>query len=57
MSQILTNDKIPSEEPYYKYVLEVLEGGISHKEFQAKKGKHCDWCDYKDLLCPAWEKN
>ena len=25
MSQILCNDKTPSEEPYYKYVLEVLK--------------------------------
>ena len=30
MSQILTNDRIPSEEPYYKYVLEVLEDTVSH---------------------------
>ena len=36
MSQILCNDKTPSEEPYYKYVLEELEGGITHQEFQKK---------------------
>ena len=46
MSQILTNDKIPSEEPYYKYVLEVLEGGISHQEFQAKIDKSTNPMDY-----------
>ena len=46
MSQILTNDRIPSEEPYYKYVLEVLEGGISHKEFQAKIEKTTNPMDY-----------
>ncbi len=46
MSQILTNDKIPSEEPYYKYVLEVLEGGISHKEFQAKIERTTNPMDY-----------
>ena len=46
MSQILTNDRIPSEEPYYKYVLEVLEGGISHREFQAKIEKTTNPMDY-----------
>ena len=46
MSQILTNDRIPSEEPYYKYVLEVLEGGISHKEFQAKIERTTNPMDY-----------
>ncbi len=29
---------------------------IKRKEFQAKTGKHCDWCDYKNLACPAWEQ-
>ena len=33
---ILTNEKIPSENPYYRYVLEVIEGGITHSEFQDK---------------------
>ena len=36
MSQMLTNEKKPSENPYYRYVLEVIEGGISHSEFQDK---------------------
>lgn len=26
------NKKIPSEDPYYRYVLEVIRGGISHRE-------------------------
>ena len=46
MSQILTNDKIPSEEPYYKYVLQELEGGISHTEFQKKIDKTTNPMDY-----------
>ena len=46
MSQILCNDKTPSEEPYYKYVLEVLEGGITHKEFQKKIEKTTNPMDY-----------
>ena len=30
--------------------------GIKNREFEFKKGRHCDWCDYKTLLCPAWEE-
>lgn len=33
---VLTNDKKPSDNPYYRYVLEVIEGGITHSEFQDK---------------------
>ena len=43
---ILTNDKIPSEEPYYKYILEELEGGITHAEFVAKLTKSTGLQDY-----------
>ena len=25
------------------------------KEFNPKKGRHCEWCDYKFLACPEWE--
>ena len=33
----VTNKKIPSkDDPYYRYVLEELEGGITHAEFAAK---------------------
>tara|TARA_Y100001937_G_scaffold117292_1_gene170376 strand:+ start:179 stop:1366 length:1188 start_codon:yes stop_codon:yes gene_type:complete len=46
MSQILCNDKTPSEEPYYKYVLEELEGGISHSEFQKKIERTTNPMDY-----------
>ncbi len=35
-------------------IIEVA-AGIRRKEFNAKTGKHCDWCDYKNLVCPAWE--
>ncbi len=28
---------------------------IRNKEFPAKTGRYCDWCDYKQLICPAWE--
>ena len=33
-----------------------VAAGIRKREFSAKKGKHCDWCDYKNLICPAWEQ-
>ena len=31
---VLTNKKTPSENPFYRYVLEEIEGGITHSEFQ-----------------------
>jgi len=39
---VLTNTNTPSHDPYYKYVLEEIEGGISHSEFQDKIKKSCD---------------
>ncbi|MBT5460970.1 MAG: PD-(D/E)XK nuclease family protein, partial [Candidatus Marinimicrobia bacterium] len=32
-----------------------VAAGIRHRKFDAKTGRHCDWCDYKSLVCPAWE--
>ena len=29
--------------------------GIRAKRFEPCSGYHCDWCDYKNLACPAWE--
>ena len=46
MSQILCNDKKPSDDPYYKYILEEIEGGISHAEFSAKIEKTTNVQDY-----------
>jgi len=36
----------------------ILEVGksIRNQEFTPCKGFHCDWCDYKSLLCPEWEE-
>lgn len=42
----LTNKNKPSDNPFYKYVLEELEGGISHKEFQEKIEKTINPLDY-----------
>ena len=33
-----------------------VAAGIRKREFSANKSKHCDWCDYKNLICPAWEQ-
>jgi len=46
MSQILCNDKKPSDDPYYKYILEVIEGGITHTEFSSKIEKTTNVQDY-----------
>jgi len=46
MSQILCNEAKPSDNPYYRYVLEVLEGGITHEEFAAKIEKTTNPMDY-----------
>lgn len=36
----------------------ILEVGknIRNQEFSPCKGFHCEWCDYKTLLCPEWEE-
>tara|TARA_B100000282_G_scaffold30844_1_gene19793 strand:- start:76 stop:1275 length:1200 start_codon:yes stop_codon:yes gene_type:complete len=34
---VLTNEDVPSKNPYYRYILEEMCGGISHKEFQDTK--------------------
>jgi len=37
----------------------IIETGenIRKQKFDSCKGFHCDWCDYKYLLCPEWEEN
>ena len=30
----LVNSKVPSEDPFYRYILEEIHGGITHNEFQ-----------------------
>ena len=42
-----TNKKIPSkDDPYYRYVLEVMHGGITHAEFQKTLKKSTDAMHY-----------
>ena len=35
-------------------IIEVASN-IQNRNFEPSKGMHCEWCDYKDLICPAWE--
>jgi site-specific DNA-cytosine methylase len=42
----LTNKNKPSDNPFYKYVLEELEGGITHKQFQEKIDKTINPLDH-----------
>ena len=46
MSTILTNEKKPSDNPFYKYCLEEIEGGITHSEFQDKIEKSTNPLDH-----------
>ena len=46
MSKIITNKRKPSEDPYYKFVLEELHGGITHNEFQNQLTKTANIQDY-----------
>ena len=43
---ILTNKKIPSKNPFYRFVLEEMCGGITHQEFQRKITKTVNPMDY-----------
>lgn len=46
MSQILANSRVPSDNPFYKYVLQEMEGGITHAEFANKIEKTTNPLDY-----------
>lgn len=48
MAQILTNNKKPSEDPYYRYVLEELNGGMTHQEFIQSVDKSYQILNYID---------
>jgi site-specific DNA-cytosine methylase len=46
MSQVLTNNRVPSENPFYRYVLQEIEEGITHQEFANKIEKTTNPLDY-----------
>ena len=37
-----------------KDVIEAIADKIRSKEFDAKIGHHCDYCEFKDLVCPEF---
>jgi len=41
----------------FREKIDLVVAGITNRDFDCKTGRHCDWCDYKQLLCPAWESN
>ncbi len=43
---ILANNDIPSQNPFYRYVLEIMCGGMKHKEFQDKLTRSQNAMDY-----------
>ena len=53
---ILTNSRKPSENPFYKYVLEEMEGGITHKEFSSKIEKTTNPLDYIEAAGITYDK-
>lgn len=36
---VLTNENLPTDNPFYQYLLEVVEGGLTHEEYAAKLDK------------------
>jgi site-specific DNA-cytosine methylase len=46
----LTNEGKPSDNPFYKYVLEEIEGGITHREFFDKIERTINPMDYIENL-------
>ncbi|NOZ03072.1 MAG: ATP-dependent helicase [FCB group bacterium] len=46
----------PEELALFREEIRAVGRGIRKQEFDPCKGFHCDWCDYKHLLCPAWEE-
>jgi DNA helicase-2/ATP-dependent DNA helicase PcrA len=57
---LTSNEKVSSErtkeelEETKEEILKVADS-ILKREFQAIKGFHCDWCDYKPI-CPEWNR-
>ena len=40
----------------YKFTDQIRDVAINIQSecFDSCKGRHCEWCDYKDLLCPEF---
>ena len=37
-----------------KEEIEAIADSIYEKKFDAKSGFHCNYCEYKDLICPEF---
>ena len=55
MSQ-LTNKKKPTENPFYQYVLQEMEGGITHQQFAEKIEKTTNPLDYIEAAGITYDK-
>ena len=53
---VLTNDRIPSDNPFYKYVLNEVEGGITHQQFFEKIERTINPMDYIENLGIKYDK-
>jgi len=52
-SHSFSHEELLEKEEEIKAVAE----GIRNREFAPTTGRHCDWCDYKNFICPAWEES
>ena len=50
-SHSFTNDELNETK---NIILDIAEK-IRRNLFEPEKGYHCNWCDYKHLLCPLWK--
>ena len=50
VSVVFTTDDI---DKFNKQIQKVSEN-IQKRKYEPCKGRHCDWCDYKELICPEW---
>jgi site-specific DNA-cytosine methylase len=51
---VLTNTKTPSDDPWYRYILEELEGGLTHQQFVEKIDKSYDTFHYIETHGPNY---
>ena len=52
---VLVNTRTPSQEPFYKFVLEEMENGITHKQFQDKIVKSTNPQDYLEAMGVSYQ--
>ena len=50
VSVVFTEDDIDKFKGQIRDVSEKIKKG----QYEPCKGRYCDWCDYKELLCPEF---